>query len=88
LPPSRACLRRIGDTTDVTTYVSKYTRGRFAAAFGPRAALEHLPPGVDTDVFRPDDAARSALRARYGLGEDEPVVLCLSRLVPRKGQDM
>ncbi|TWS19657.1 glycosyltransferase family 4 protein [Tsukamurella asaccharolytica] len=88
LPPSRACLRRIGDTTDVTTYVSKYTRGRFAAAFGPRAALEHLPPGVDTDVFRPDDAARSVLRARYGLGDDEPVVLCLSRLVPRKGQDV
>ncbi|RDH12210.1 glycosyltransferase family 4 protein [Tsukamurella pulmonis] len=88
LPPSRACLRRIGDTTDVITYVSKYTRGRFAAAFGPRAALEHLPPGVDTDVFKPDDAARASLRARYGLGDDEPVVLCLSRLVPRKGQDM
>ena len=27
------------------------------------------------------------MRARYGLGE-RPVVLCLSRLVPRKGQDM
>jgi phosphatidylinositol alpha-1,6-mannosyltransferase len=88
LPPSRACLRRIGDTTDVLTYVSKYTRGRFAAAFGPRAALEHLPPGVDTSVFKPDDGARAELRARYGLGADEPVVLCLSRLVPRKGQDM
>ncbi|ADG79281.1 Glycosyl transferase group 1 OS=Tsukamurella paurometabola (strain ATCC 8368 / DSM / CCUG 35730/ CIP 100753 / JCM 10117 / KCTC 9821 / NBRC 16120 / NCIMB 702349 / NCTC 13040) OX=521096 GN=Tpau_2681 PE=4 SV=1 [Tsukamurella paurometabola] len=88
LPPSRACLRRIGDTTDVITYVSKYTRGRFAAAFGAQAALEHLPPGVDTDVFKPDAAARSELRARYGLGDDEPVVLCLSRLVPRKGQDM
>ncbi|WP_019204223.1 glycosyltransferase family 4 protein [Tsukamurella sp. 1534] len=87
-PPSRACLRRIGDTTDVVTYVSKYTRGRFSAAFGRHAALEHLPPGVDTDAFKPDDGARSELRARYGLGEDEPVVLCLSRLVPRKGQDM
>ncbi|WP_420881846.1 glycosyltransferase, partial [Rhodococcus sp. (in: high G+C Gram-positive bacteria)] len=49
-------------------------------------ALEHLPPGVDTDVFRPDPAARAELRARYGLGE-RPTILCLSRLVPRKGQD-
>ncbi len=68
-------------------YVSRYTRGRFASAFGPGAGLEHLPSGVDTEVFRPDPAARADLRARYGLG-DRPTVLCLSRLVPRKGQDM
>lgn len=86
LPVARTALRRIGDTTDVVTFVSRYTRGRFAAAFGPRAALEHLPPGVDTDRFTPDPAARAELRARYGLGE-RPVVVCLSRLVPRKGQD-
>ncbi|BCI53912.1 GDP-mannose-dependent alpha-(1-6)-phosphatidylinositol monomannoside mannosyltransferase [Mycolicibacterium litorale] len=87
LPVARTALRRIGDTTDVVTFVSRYTRGRFASAFGPRAALEHLPPGVDTDRFAPDPAARTELRARYGLGE-RPVVVCLSRLVPRKGQDM
>ena len=51
------------------------------------AALEHLPPGVDTDRFAPDPAARAEMRARYGLGE-RPVIVCLSRLVPRKGQDM
>jgi len=87
LPGARHALRRIGDTTDVVTYVSRYTRGRFAAAFGPRARLEHLPPGVDTDRFRPDPAARAALRDRHGLGA-RPVVVCVSRLVPRKGQDM
>ncbi|CAM2967190.1 glycosyltransferase family 4 protein [Prescottella defluvii] len=86
LPGARQSLRRIGDHTDAVTYVSKYTRGRFAAAFGAHAALEHLPSGVDTDVFRPDPAARAELRERYGLG-DRPTILCLSRLVPRKGQD-
>ncbi len=86
VPGGRATLRTIGESTDVVTYVSKYTRGRFSSAFGPTAALEHLPPGVDTDRFVPDDAARAELRARYGLG-DRPTVLCLSRLVPRKGQD-
>ena len=87
LPLARTALRRIGDDTDVVTYISSYTRGRFAAAFGPKAALEHVPPGVDTDRFVPDEVARAELRARYRLG-GRPVVVCVSRLVPRKGQDM
>ncbi len=87
LPGARQSLRRIGDTADAITYVSKYTRRRFAAAFGPRGGLEHLPPGVDSEVFRPDPAAREELRTRYALGE-RPTILCLSRLVPRKGQDV
>ncbi|OZC61412.1 alpha-(1-2)-phosphatidylinositol mannosyltransferase [Rhodococcus sp. 06-621-2] len=86
VPGGRGTLRIIGNTVDTVTYVSKYTRGRFAAAFGPRAALEHVPSGVDTDRFAPDAGARAELRVRYGLG-DRPTVLCLSRLVPRKGQD-
>jgi phosphatidylinositol alpha-1,6-mannosyltransferase len=86
LPGSRQALRRIGDTVDVVTYVSRYTRGRFAAAFGPMAGLELLPSGVDTEVFRPDPAARAEIRARHGLG-DRPTIVCVSRLVPRKGQD-
>ncbi len=87
LPLARTALRRIGNDTDVVTFISHYTRDRFASAFGPRAALEHLAPGVDTDRFEPNSVARAEMRARYRLGE-RPVVLCLSRLVPRKGQDM
>ncbi|OHU96996.1 glycosyltransferase family 4 protein [Mycobacterium talmoniae] len=87
LPGARSALRRIGDHTDVVTFVSRYTRARFAAAFGPAAGLEHLPSGVDTDRFAPDPAGRAELRARYRLGA-RPTVVCVSRLVPRKGQDM
>ncbi|MFE3059278.1 glycosyltransferase family 4 protein [Nocardia sp. NPDC059239] len=87
LPAAWQALRIIGDHTDVVTYVSKYTRRRFSSAFGAQAALEYLPPAVDSEVFKPDPAARAELRARYGLG-DRPTILCLSRLVPRKGQDM
>ena len=68
LPVARSVLRRIGDDSDVVTFVSRYTRGRFASAFGPEAALEHLPPGVDIDRFRPDPASRAELRARYRSG--------------------
>lgn len=86
LPAARQTLRHIGRHADVVTVVSDYTRRRFAAAFGPLAALERLPSGIDTDRYRPDPAARAELRARYRLG-DRPVVGCVSRLVPRKGQD-
>ncbi len=86
LPGARSALRRIGTDADAVTTISRWTRGRIAAALGPSAALEVLPSGIDAEVFRPDPAARSGLRRRYGLGE-APLVTCVSRLVPRKGQD-
>ena len=86
VPGARQALRRIGTDADALTTISRWTRGRVASAFGADAALELLPSGIDTDVFRPDPAARAELRRRYGLGE-APVVTCVSRLVPRKGQD-
>jgi phosphatidylinositol alpha-1,6-mannosyltransferase len=88
LPVARGMLRQIGERTDTMTYLGEYFRLRLAAALTPRAAarLTRLHPGVDASVFRPDPEARAAIRARYGLG-DRPVVLCVSRLVPRKGQD-
>lgn len=86
LPGSRQALRHIGEKVDVLTYISTYTRSRFAAAFGPRAVLERLAPGVDSEHFRPDASAGAAVRARWGL-TGRNVLVCLSRLVPRKGQD-
>ncbi|MGH3901138.1 MAG: glycosyltransferase family 4 protein [Pseudonocardiaceae bacterium] len=86
LPAGRTALRRIGTDADVVTAVSRYTRRRVAPAFGPQAALELLPPGVDCAAFHPDPAARAEIRRRHRLGE-APVVLCVSRLVARKGQD-
>ena len=88
LPVARQLLRRIGDETDVVTYLGEYFRVRLATALSPVAAarMTQLHPGVDPAAFRPDPAARAAIRQRYGLG-DRPVVICVSRLVPRKGQD-
>lgn len=85
-PGTRQLLARIAGGADVITYVSEYTNRRLAGAFNRAGATANLPSGVESDVFRPDPAARAALRERYGLG-DRPVVLCLSRLVPRKGAD-
>ncbi|MEV7218140.1 glycosyltransferase family 4 protein [Kitasatospora cineracea] len=87
LPVSAQLLRRIGAGTDVLTYLGEYTRSRIARAVGPAAAarMVQLPPGVDESTFRPDSGG-DAVRARLGLSE-RPVVVCVSRLVPRKGQD-
>jgi phosphatidylinositol alpha-1,6-mannosyltransferase len=88
VPGARRALRRIGDACDTVTYLGPYTRARISPALSPaaRSRLVQLPPGVDDALFRPDAAARTALRAELGLG-DRPVVLCVSRLVERKGQD-
>ncbi len=88
LPGSRRLLRQIGDRNDVVTFLGEYCRGRIGAAMSPaaRARMHQLTPGVDADVFRPD-VDGGAVRARYGLGE-APVIVCVSRMVARKGQDV
>ncbi|MGW2949225.1 glycosyltransferase family 4 protein [Streptomyces eurythermus] len=87
LPAARQLLRRIGESTDTLTYLGEYTRSRIATALTPRAAsrMVQLPPGVDEKTFHPGSGG-DAVRARLGL-TDRPVVVCVSRLVPRKGQD-
>ncbi|KUN04371.1 alpha-(1-2)-phosphatidylinositol mannosyltransferase [Streptomyces yokosukanensis] len=87
LPAARQLLRRIGDATDTITYLGEYTRSRIATALTPAAAdrMVQLPPGVDEKTFHPGSGG-DEVRARLGLS-DRPVVVCVSRLVPRKGQD-
>ena len=87
LPAARHLLRRIGESTDTITYLGEYTRSRIAGALTPAAAarMVQLPPGVDEKTFHPDSGG-DEVRARLGL-TDRPVVVCVSRLVPRKGQD-
>jgi phosphatidylinositol alpha-1,6-mannosyltransferase len=87
LPAARQLLRRIGDATDPITYLGEYTRSRIAPALTPEAAarMAQLPPGVDEKTFHPASGG-DEVRARLGL-TDRPVVVCVSRLVRRKGQD-
>jgi phosphatidyl-myo-inositol dimannoside synthase len=85
LPGARQALGRIGQECDVITYLGEYVRRRLAGPVGPHPALERLTPGVDLDTFRPD-VDGSPIRDRYGL-TGRPVIVCVSRLVRRKGQD-
>jgi phosphatidylinositol alpha-1,6-mannosyltransferase len=85
LPGARSLLRRIGRGVDVVTYLGEYQRVRLDRAIGHLTSLERLAPGVDTAAYHPG-VDGGPVRVRYGLG-DRPVVVCVSRLVPRKGQD-
>jgi phosphatidylinositol alpha-1,6-mannosyltransferase len=86
LPGARQLLRRIARGNDVITYLGEYQRVRLDRALHGLTELRRLAPGVDVEAFHPD-VDGGPVRERYGLG-DRPVIVCVSRLVPRKGQDM
>lgn len=89
LPGARRILRRIGNELDTVTYLGEYTRSRIAAAIGPVAAarMRRIAPGVDSTTFAPGRrAAGDAIREALGW-QDRRVLVCVSRLMPRKGQD-
>src|SRR5438128_5268650 len=68
------------------TAVSAHTGHLIQRAIGKRPPVTVLYPGVDTERFAPTVDGH-VVRERYGLG-DGPLVVCVSRLVPRKGQDV
>jgi len=54
-----------------------------------RAPVVEVPPGVDLERFRPlSDEDRAKARAAWGLPSVGPLVVSISRLVPRKGMDV
>ncbi len=85
-PGSRQVLRRISRGLDVMTYLTEFTGDRLRALLAPHTSLRRLSPGVDVDRFHPA-VDGSAFRAQHGL-EGTRVIGCVSRLVPRKGQDV
>jgi len=62
---------------------------RFLVEFGVRALKIRLVyNGIDTAFFSPGDGSdRQRVRAQYDLPSEQPVVLFVGRLVPKKGVD-
>ncbi|GAA1682722.1 glycosyltransferase family 4 protein [Kribbella yunnanensis] len=80
VPGTRQALRRIADAADTLTTVSSWCAEQIAPALSPDAVrrMRRLTPGVDTTRFFPGCG---------GDRTDGPLVVCVSRLVARKGQD-
>jgi phosphatidylinositol alpha-1,6-mannosyltransferase len=90
LPGGRAALARVLRGASVVI-----SAGRYPAAEGHRASgdieglVVEVPPGVDTTAITVLRAPqRRAARARLGLPPTGPLVVSVSRLVPRKGMDV
>jgi len=84
--PFNLLLRRIGSTVDVMTHLGEFTRITISKALSSDAqrTLVQLAPGTNFDHFKPTDA--TLLRDTLGL-TDKKVMVCVGRLVRRKGQD-
>jgi len=72
--------------TRVPVMCSEFIARRVRTAVPARVPVSVLYPGADLDAFRPDLVTED-LRERHGIG-DRPLVVCVSRLVARKGQDV
>ena len=85
VPAGRLALRKIFHDADVVTYLTKATLRRLRPLIGD-TRIVRLPGGISPEDFAFSASWRQKLRERYGIG-DEPTVVCISRLVERKGQD-
>lgn len=85
VPAGRLALRKIFHDADVVTYLTKATLRRLRPLIG-NTRIMRLPGGISPEDFAFSASWRKRLRERYGIGDD-PTVVCISRLVERKGQD-
>jgi len=86
-PGTHALLRRATSRASrVVVMCSDFIARRVRTAVPAAVPVSVLLPGADLERFRPD-LGTADLRAAHDLG-DRPVVVCVSRLIPRKGQDV
>lgn len=89
LPVAASSLRRVLRHAEVAVCAGSYPEAearRVAAEY--TCPVVRIPPGVDTERFRPlGGDERRAVRAELGLADEDFVIASYSRLVPRKGMD-
>lgn len=89
LAPTAPLLKRVLRGASLVVAAGEYVLQEAQRAAGSTLNAAVVPPGVDIDRFRPLDAAASeAVRAAHGLPRRGPLVVGVSRLVPRKGFDV
>ena len=87
MPGSHALMRyATSRASRVPVMCSAFIARTVRTAVPRQVPVSVLYPGADLTVFRPD-LETADLRLRHGIG-DRPLVVCVSRLVARKGQDM
>ena len=86
VPGVSSLLRHVLGNASMLLTVSDYTARAASAQVGGRVPTEVLRPPLSVDGFEPATSSEAAaLKARFGI--DGELVVCVGRLVPRKGQD-
>jgi phosphatidylinositol alpha-1,6-mannosyltransferase len=86
-PGTHAAMRHATSRASrVAVMCSAFIARTVRTAVPPDVPVSVLYPGADVERFRPD-LETDAIRSAFGVGE-RPLVVCVSRLVPRKGQDV
>ena len=89
IPLASSVLRRVLCNAHVVVAAGGYPAAEAHRCAGIELSTIVVPPGVATDRFVPIDAmAKREARQRLGFDSDAPLVVGLSRLVPRKGFDV
>lgn len=86
LPGASGAMRRAFSRAKEVTAISRFTSNALRPIVPPDVPLTLVFPAVDEQRFSPRQDG-SSVRERHGM-EGQTVVLCASRLVPRKGQDV
>ena len=86
VPIVRSWLRHVTGSVSRVAVCSAAIARVVRTAVPSRVPVSVLYPGADSELFRPD-LATEEVRRRHGIG-DAPLVVCVSRLIPRKGQDV
>jgi len=84
-PGAGHLIRRATRGLTAVTAITAWTEQRLAP-YVRADRLERLPPGVDVERFTPEVDGRGQ-REAWGVPPDATLLGCISRLVPRKGQD-
>jgi len=88
LPAVRQVLGRVLRGARLVVAAGSYPAVEAAGAARTSLPVVVVPPGVDVDRFRPMEMAQiDEARIELGLPTGRPLVLAVSRLVPRKGFD-
>jgi phosphatidylinositol alpha-1,6-mannosyltransferase len=91
LPAGRELLAHVLRRSSLVVSAGGYPAAEASRALRGRGVppVVEIPPGVDLDRFRPlSPTERSEARRDLGLPADGPLVVSVSRLVPRKGMDV
>jgi phosphatidylinositol alpha-1,6-mannosyltransferase len=85
IPILKQILQKIIKDIDKLGYLGAFTKNEISKATTEVNKLVQIAPGIDTNYFQPKKP-NPALIARYQL-EGRRVIVCVARLVHRKGQD-